>query len=129
MMNARSEVRPAGESKARQMTSDLGRERMNLDWWPVFVREMFAQIGASLDGKPLDPTIVYDIKAPWPDHRIEIVYVSREDFAAERMEEPEGKYFVQIHGKRFGGSRWEFRQIELESLISKARQNLPPDSI
>jgi hypothetical protein len=30
------------------------------------VREMFAQIGAALDGKPLDPTIVYDIRRHGP---------------------------------------------------------------
>jgi hypothetical protein len=50
-----------------QMAADL--QRNNLNWWPSFVREMFAQIGAALDGKPLDPTIVYDIKAPWSDHQ------------------------------------------------------------
>ncbi len=61
------------------MASDLAQNRRALDWWPVFVREMFAAIGVALDGKPLDPTLDYDIKGPWPDHRIEIAYVSREE--------------------------------------------------
>ena len=89
---------------------------------------MFAEIGAALDGKLLDPAVVYDIKAPWPDHRIEIAYVSQEEFAAERMYEPEGKYFVVIHGARYGGGRWEFRQAELEFLVMEALRNLPPQS-
>jgi hypothetical protein len=110
------------------MASDLAEKRRNLDWWPVFVREMFAAIGVALDGKPLDPTLDYDIKGPWPDHRIEIAYVSREDFAAERMEEPEGKYFIHVVGKRFGGARWEFRQVELDSLVAEALRNRPPPS-
>ncbi len=105
------------------MTSDLQQDRRNLEWWPTFVREMFAQIAVTLDGKPLDPTVVYDIKAPWPDHRIEIVYVTREEFAAERMDEPEGKYFVVLHGKQYGGGRWEFRQVELDSLVKEALRN------
>ena len=88
---------------------------------------MFAQIAVTLDGKPLDPTVVYDIKAPWPDHQIEIVYVTREEFAAERMDEPEGKYFVVLHGKRYGGGRWEFRQVELDSLVTEALRNLLHD--
>ena len=102
------------------MTSDLEQQRKNLDWWPPFVREMFAEIGAALDGKPLDPAIVYDIEAPWPDHRIEISYVTREQFAAERMYEPEGKYLVVIHGEQYGGGRWEFRQAELDFLVTEA---------
>ncbi len=105
------------------MASDLQQERRNLDWWPLFVREMFAEIGAALNGKPLDPTIAYDIKAPWPDHRIEIAYVSREEFAAERMQEPEGKYLVHITGKRYGGGRWEFRQDDLDFLIQEGLRN------
>ncbi len=110
------------------MASHLEQERRNLDWWPLFVREMFAEIGVALDGKPLDSNVDYDIKAPWPDHRIEITYISREDFAANRMEEPEGKYLIQIHGKRYGGGRWEFRQIELDFLITEALRRPPPQS-
>jgi hypothetical protein len=105
------------------MASDLQQERRNLEWWPIFVREMFAEIGAALGGKPLDPTIAYDIKGPWPDHRIEIAYVSREAFAAERMQEPEGKYLVHIVGKRYGGGRWEFRQDDLDFLVTEALRN------
>jgi hypothetical protein len=107
------------------MPSELEQQRRNLDWWPLFVREMFAEIGAALDGKPLDSSIAYDIKAPWPDHRIEISYVTREEFAAERMDEPEGKYFVVIHGRRYGGGRWEFRQAELDFLVTEALRSRP----
>ena len=110
------------------MQSDLEQNRGNFDWWPKFAREMFAEIGVVLDGKTLDPTLAYDIKAPWPDHRIEIVYVSREEFAAERMEEPEGKYMFHILGKQYGGARWEFRQNEIDSLIAQALRNRPPHS-
>jgi hypothetical protein len=70
-------------------------------WWPSFVREMIAQIGAALDGKPLDPTIVMTSKRHGPDHRIEIAYVSPEEFAAQRMEEPEGKYPVVNRQRAF----------------------------
>ena len=44
------------------MASHLEQERRNLDWWPPFVREMFAEISVALGGKPLDQNAVYDIK-------------------------------------------------------------------
>jgi hypothetical protein len=110
------------------MTSYPEQERRNLAWWPVFVREMFAEIGVALGGKPLDPSVAYDIKGPWPDHRIEIAYVSREEFAAERMQEPEGKYLIHLSGTRFGGGRWEFRQAELDFLVAEALRSRPPQS-
>jgi hypothetical protein len=103
----------------------LNEERSNLDWWPTFVQEMFEAIGVAVDGKPLDPKLAYDIKAPWPDHRIEISYVSREEFAAERMEELEGKYLIYISGNRYGGGRWEFLQAELDGLVAAALRNRP----
>ena len=106
----------------------LEKERRTLAWWPPFVREMFAKIGATLEGKSLDPNVVYDIEAPWPDHRIKIAYISREEFAADEMEEPEGLYLVETFGKRFGGGRWEFRQIELDSLVTEAVRDTPPHS-
>ena len=107
------------------MQSGVEQNRGNLDWWPAFAREMFAEIGVVLDGKTLDPARAYDIKAPWPDHRIEIVYVSREEFAAERMEEPEGKYLFHILGKQYGGARWEFRQNEID-LLDRTSVAKPP---
>ncbi len=70
----------------------------------------------------------YDIKAPWSDHRIEVSYVSREEFAAARMEEPEGKYFVHITGKQYGGWRWEFRQADLDFLATEALRSRAPQS-
>lgn len=94
--------------------------RRDLDWWPVFAREMFAAIGIALGGKPLSPNVRYDIQAPWPDHKIEMAYVSVEEFAAERMAETEGAYFVAISGKQYGGGCWEFRQAELEFLATEA---------
>ena len=103
-------------------------ERRILGWWPAFVRDMFVAIGDALDGKPLDPNTAYDIEAPWPEHRIKITYISREDYAAERMEEPEGLYFVQISGPRFGGGYWEFRQDEMDLLINEALRKRPPPS-
>jgi hypothetical protein len=105
-----------------QMAADL--QRNNLNWWPSFVREMFAQIGAALDGKPLDPTIVYDIRRHGPIIESRSPMFLPREFAAQRMEEPEGKYFVVIHGKRYGGGRWEFRQAELD-LITRATDPRP----
>jgi hypothetical protein len=107
------------------MSSNIENERSNLGWWPKFAREMFEAIGVTLDGKPLDPKAAYDIEAPWPDHRIEINYISRADFAAERMEEPEGKYLIYVSGDRYGGGRWEFLQAELDGLIAAALRNRP----
>jgi hypothetical protein len=102
------------------MISEFERERRTLDWWPEFAREMFAHIAAFLQGEPLDRARAYDIEGPWPGHRIEIDYVSREEFAAEQMDEPEGKFLVYIAGERYGGARWEFLPGTIGVLIEEA---------
>jgi hypothetical protein len=102
-------------------------ERRNLDWWPKFVREMFAAIGAALDGKPLIPDTDYDIAAPWPDHRITITYASAEELEEEFGGHHDyGTYLVEIDGPRFGGARWEFRQEDLDTLVGAALRSKSP---
>ena len=103
------------------MTYASEAERRNLDWWPEFAREMFAAIGAALDGKPLDPDTDYDIAAPWPDHRITITYFSREALEEEfGYPHDHGVYQVETTGPRFGGARWDFQQEDLDTLIAAA---------
>lgn len=82
---------------------------------------MFAAIGAALGGKPQGPDADHDIAAPWPDHRIAIT-----SFSPEALEEEfgyphdHGIYQVETSGPRFGGARWDFRQEDLDALITAA---------
>ena len=96
-------------------------ERRSLEWWPEFVREMFAAIGAELQGKPLDPDTDYDIAASWPGHRIEITHASAEELEEEfGGHHGHGTYLVEIHGPKYGGARYEFRQEDLDTLVAAA---------
>jgi hypothetical protein len=96
-------------------------ERRTLEWWPEFVREMFAAIGAALNCRPLDPDVDYNIAASWPEHRIEITYASAKDLEEEfGGHHGDGTYLVEIHGPRFGGARWEFQQEDLDALVAAA---------
>jgi hypothetical protein len=104
------------------MPTSLAQERRSLDWWPPFVREMLAHIGAALQ-VPLDRTRAHDLAGPWPDHRIEIAYVSAEEFAADDMDEPDGRVLVHITGPRYGGARWEFYPDDFDMLVSQARRH------
>jgi hypothetical protein len=101
-------------------------ERRRLEWWPEFVRDIFAAIGTALNGKSLNPETDYDIEAPWSGHRIRITYFTAKDLEKEfGTPQPYGVYLVETIGPMFGGGRWEFRQQDLDALVAAAMRAKP----